>query len=350
MLSFRCRGHTGPDTLAKHPPVRRLPVDRFAHLVSDVRFRTPAEVTSIPRRGRFRSPKSSGRRGEEWFPATFEIVRAGLPQARGGRQPAAVRTAARVYGRTSGGFKAAAAEIRAFRRRLAHARVQDAGSLADDRRFTHRTVRDAAFARQSRTPVRRLSWCLRPDDDGAAPWLKPKIGTKDAPPSTPSSWFGRPATPGGVGRPPWPQRSTGGTRRIGERFRGCGHALRRSLLRRRRRRRAGWTAARVYGRTSRASRASSAGITGARSTPGPRHGPGCRPTAGRPTVHPPDGPRAAGSATLPSQPGRPATSIPGGTWVIARMFSSLSVNQAAAPPLASRATPFSVVGPWSPMA
>ncbi len=48
----------------------------------------------------------------------------------------------------------------------------------------------------------------------------------------------------------------------------------------------------------------------------------------------------------PAQAGRPGIAIPGGSWVMARMLPSESVNHADALPLVgSRATPFSVVGP-----
>jgi len=52
-------------------------------------------------------------------------------------------------------------------------------------------------------------------------------------------------------------------------------------------------------------------------------------------------------ATQVTSPGR---AMPGGTWVKARTLPSESLNQATMPPTPLRETPFSVVGPWSPIA
>ena len=51
-----------------------------------------------------------------------------------------------------------------------------------------------------------------------------------------------------------------------------------------------------------------------------------------------------------AQVAAPGKDMPGGTWVSASTLPSESLNQATMPPLASRETPFSVVGPSSPMA
>ena len=51
-----------------------------------------------------------------------------------------------------------------------------------------------------------------------------------------------------------------------------------------------------------------------------------------------------------AQVAAPGRAMPGGIWVRARTLPSESMNHATLPPLSSLATPFSVVGPSSPMA